>query len=293
MIVARTLQLLGASIEIEPESLSGPRIDFAARFDGSEVNVEATVPRMGRAAGHIAHDHAPLLDIVENLVPEGWGVGVCDLPQLGPNDSRKQFREAVKRAMDTINASERNQVELAEVLDQGELRLRFFPDPPGGAKLVHEAPLAYWDDSEERIRSAVLGKKRQAKAFQGPSLVAVNANGLTSNWEHFDLALYGHSVMVLDVNRAQTATRFVADGLFAERRPEPPVIDGVLAFLRVGFRDFDEPILYRHPRSQHLLPQALLHLEQRTLSLDYDRIISTPSQRRGFLSALGFIPDTI
>lgn len=41
LIVARTLQVLGASLVIEPESLSTTRIDFRATFPEGTVNVEA------------------------------------------------------------------------------------------------------------------------------------------------------------------------------------------------------------------------------------------------------------
>src|SRR4051812_38126467 len=44
LIIARALQLLGASIEIEKESAAGTRIDFQARFPDTTISVEAIAP---------------------------------------------------------------------------------------------------------------------------------------------------------------------------------------------------------------------------------------------------------
>jgi hypothetical protein len=51
LIVARTLQVLGADIEVEPDSEAGTRIDFLARFPDRPVSVEAVAPVINAAAG--------------------------------------------------------------------------------------------------------------------------------------------------------------------------------------------------------------------------------------------------
>lgn len=293
LIVGRTLQLLGASIEVEPESQTGPKVDFVAHFDDVVVNVEATVSSVTSDAGNLAKIHAPLLEIIERQVPDGWGVGVWSLPNIGLNESRRSFREAVARSMETVRNAPKNEVELFEELPQGELQLRFRPDPPAGIKLLHEAPLAVWNKSEEQIRKSVERKKRQVRAFDGARLVAIHANGLLGKWEDFEFALFGRSVMVLDERRRNSETRFDPDGVFATNRQEAPVVDGVLAYLDVGFRDFPEPVLFRHPRSERALPEPLLQLEQRILSPERDGILTLPSKRSGFLAPLGFVAGQI
>src|SRR5215208_7365311 len=53
LIVARTLQLLGGTIEAEPESEAGTRIDFQACFAAGEVGVEVVSPVFDPDAGDV------------------------------------------------------------------------------------------------------------------------------------------------------------------------------------------------------------------------------------------------
>lgn len=292
LIVARTLQLLGASISIEPESQAGPRIDFRACFDDATVNVEAVCPMTDSQAVDVVKARNPLLDMIESCVPDGWGVGVSCLPTLGFNDSKKPFKRVIKKMLEEMHLRS-DAVDLIEELPQGRIHLRLWPNPPDGVKILHEAPIDAWDDTESRIRAALQGKKRQARAAVAPTLVAIHVAGLLGDFEDFDLALYGRRVMILDQHRMHVATRFDPDGLFAARRPEPPAIDGVLAFLRVGFRSFAEPVLYHHPRSSAVLPEPLLALERRMPGSDYNEINSMPSRNEGFLAPLGFVPESV
>jgi hypothetical protein len=87
LIVARTLQVLGADIEVEPESEAGTRIDFLAHFPDSTVSVEAVAPVFDADAGETAKRRSSLLDIVESLAPPSWRIMVVELPDLGPSDS--------------------------------------------------------------------------------------------------------------------------------------------------------------------------------------------------------------
>lgn len=159
--------------------------------------------------------------------------------------------------------------------------------------LIHEAPLAVWNNSEAKIRKSVGRKKRQVRAYEGAKIVAIHANGLLAKWEDFELALLGRPVTVMDKERRHDETRFDPDGVLAATRQEAPVVDGVLAYLEVGFREFPEPVLFRHPRSEQKLPEALMQLEQRLLSSSRDEILTLPSQNSGFLAPLGFVADHI
>lgn len=58
---------------------------------------------------------------------------------------------------------------------------------------MHEAPVSIAkDDSEQVIRDAVKGKYPQARNVEVPVLVAVDAKGLLTRLEDFDMALFGH-----------------------------------------------------------------------------------------------------
>ena len=95
LIVARTLQVLGADIEVEPHSNASTRIDFLARFPDRTVSVQAVAPVINASTGEEAKRRNPLLDVIDSLAPPGWTILVMELPDLGPSDSKKRFKEAV------------------------------------------------------------------------------------------------------------------------------------------------------------------------------------------------------
>jgi hypothetical protein len=296
LVVARTLQILGASITCEPENpLDGTKIDFMAQFVDCEVGVEATSPWFDRGAGETTKNYATLVGTIEGLIPDGWAVAIGALPNIGPADSKRPFKAAVRQMLDVPppTPGERQRDIIGEV-PEGEIRLTLFSKAAHGlraeTKIVWETPMTIIDDSKRVIREAVEGKRRQARNVSVPVLVAVDAKGLVTRLDDFDMALFGHSVAHMDLSGRQYAISFRPDGLFATGIGAP-TISGVLAFTEVGFLRCSEPVLYLHPRFEERLPGALLQLERRTL--DVDVISIHEAQHTGFLEALGFVdPDT-
>lgn len=293
LVVARTLQALEGTIAAcEPENpVDGTKIDFMVRFPDYEVGVEATSPWFDRVISGATKDYVSLIETVEAFVPPGWAVGINSLPGLGPSDSKKPFKSAVKQMLNVPPPLPGEEVrEVRRELSEGEIRLRLFSKVAHGlreeTKIVWEAPMTTIDDSKRVVRDAVKGKRRQARNVAVPVLVAVDAKGIVSRVEDFDMALFGHSVAHMDQFGNQYATSFRADGLFARGEGEP-TISGVLAFTEVGFLRCSEPVLYLHPRFEGHLPEALLQLERRTLSADGVRVEEARS--RGFLEVLGFV----
>jgi len=98
LIVGRTLQILGASIEVEsPVKGTNKRPDFLAQFSDGTIIVEATVPELNRRAAKQMVWNEELVEIIEALTPAGWSVHVWRLPKLGPNDSKKNFKQTVEK----------------------------------------------------------------------------------------------------------------------------------------------------------------------------------------------------
>lgn len=292
LVVARTLQTLGASITCEPENpVDGTKIDFVAQFPDYEIGVEATSPLFDREMGETAKNYATLVGAIEDLAPSGWAVAIGSLPDVGPSDSKKPFKAAVKRMLDVpppaLGEGER---EVIGELPQGNIRLTLFSKAAHGlreeTKIVWEAAMTTIDDSKRVIRDAVEGKRRQARNVNVPVLVAVDAKGIVTRLEDFDMALFGHSVAHMDLGGNQYATSFQADGLFAKGEGEP-TISGVLAFTEVGVLRCSEPVLYLHPRFEGHLPATLLRLEHRTLGAD--GVAVQDAQNQGFLEVLGFV----
>lgn len=76
LIVARTLQILGATITVEAKQIDNKQPDFIAPFPNGLVVVEAASPNFDAKAGEEAKDRNPLTDIIESLAPEGWSIQV-------------------------------------------------------------------------------------------------------------------------------------------------------------------------------------------------------------------------
>jgi hypothetical protein len=292
LVVARTLQTLGAFITCEPENpVDGTRIDFMARFPDYEVGVEATSPLFDRQVGATTKNYAPLTDIIEELIPHEWAVGVVSLPDLGPSDSKREFKSAAKEMLNVPPpAAGEEKREVERELPEGDIRLTLLSKTFYGlsdeTRVVMEALLTTFDDSKRIIREAVEGKRRQARNVAAPVLVAVDGKGISTDLEDFDTALFGRYTQFLDRFGMLQPPTFEADGLFARGEGEP-TISGVVAFTEVGFLRCSEPVLYLHPRFQGRLPDALLQLERRTLGANG---VSVQGAQSGeFLEILGFV----
>jgi len=150
LIVGRTLQVLGATVEFEPGGASDTRVDFVARFPDATVAVEAVSPVFGSDVGETTKRRNLLLDIVESESPPDVWVMVSSLPDLGPQDSKKLFRSTVRRLLAEAGNVTSSSVNVAEELPEGTLRLRLVKKgagvPPGGS-VGFEPALSTWERS--------------------------------------------------------------------------------------------------------------------------------------------------
>jgi len=298
LVVGRMLQVLGAAITYHAGNVADKtRVDYLAEFPDVAVSVEATSPAFDKEMVIEAKNHVYLLQIVESHVPSGWAVGVDSLPKLGPDDSKRPFKQAVAAMLDIEPPTESSIThQLRRWLPEGEIRLTLLPKTAvnlsEGVKLAWHAPLTTWDDSVEVIRKALDRKRRQARNVATPVLVALDGTGVATSLEEFDRALFGQYVQHLDPDGQLSEPEFHADGFFAGGSGEP-TIAGVLAFLELGWTGTRDPVLYLHPRFQGALPQALLELEHRKLRDGESGIDVVPSQAPGFLEELGFVPSGI
>jgi len=293
LIVARTLQVLGASIEVEPGGAQDIRIDFVARFPESTVSVEAVAPAFNVAIGEQVKQRNPLLDIIEASAPPDLWILVESLPELGPNDSKKQFRNTIKRLLaDAAEADISSPTEFVEELPQGTLRLKAIPkssNAPTGRSIGVEPALSAFDDTEQRVRRAVVHKRRQGRESAGPRLLAIHATGMSSSYEAFDRALFGRTFTRIGLDSQVLGTGFDADGIF-NKGTGIPTWAGVLAFVRIGLRGGPDPVLYLHPRFEGTLPDALLSLERRTYDTAAKRIVTLKPSVTGILEKVAFVP---
>jgi hypothetical protein len=281
LIVARMLQELGATLLIEVENQSGKRPDFTAQFDDGAVIVEAVSPVINGDAGEVAKRHMPLLKIIKAHAPVGWYVNVWELPDLGPADSKRVFKKTVARLLSVTSSQEDDvPLDLVDELPQGRIHLQLWPARSAFRGTGVEPPLTVFDDTKERIRYAVRHKRSQVRSNNAPVILGVHASGITSEFEDFDMALFGHTFARMGWHGEVIEIGFQPDGEFTYNlgKAKPPTYAGVLAFTQVGFHRVSQPILYMHPRFSGELPGPLLSLERRTYDVE-NRIIRRESAK--------------
>ena len=290
LIVARLLQELGASLVFEGSNREGRRPDFTAQFSDVAIIVEAKAPVFNAAAGEEQKTQIPLLDFIESKIPEGWTIGIWQLPNIGPADSKREFNRTVENMLHVPPPSADDEDrELIEELPTGIIHLHLWPKNTTSIQLAWEAPITVFDNSEDRIRHAVQSKRSQVRSSDAPVLLAIQASSISSEFEDFDTALFGRGYDRFDERRRLVGTGFAPDGIFNEKRDKPPTFAGVLAFLTVGFNACTVPVLYRHPRFSGVLPEAILQLEQRMYNEESNEIQIQPSKAQGLVERLNFV----
>jgi hypothetical protein len=296
LMVARTLQKLGADIEYEPVNpVDGSQVDFLAKFPDGAIFVEAVSPVLDKELEAVFSREAPLTKLIENNVPPGWAADVRKLPNIGPNESRRHIRAFLKREMNIpspINDDE--EVEIRERFEQGDFRVVLFPHSRYGlsadTKIAMPHAIGYSPNDHAVLRGAVKRKYKQLSNLDGTSLVALNMSSTTSRRKDLDQALFGVSVSQRDQQGNEIGRYFRRDGLFAGGEGEP-TISGVLAFPRVGFTRCDDPVLWVHPRFEEEFPRALNDLEIRYAPGAEAEVSVHQAKKTDLLGNLGFVEN--
>jgi hypothetical protein len=134
LVVAHTLQGLGADIECEPVNpADGSRVDFVARFPDVTVFVEAVSPVLDRELGAIYGREAPITKLIEDSVPPGWAADIRRPPSIGPDESRRHIKAFLQREMDIPPpTNDDEEVGVTGSFEQGELRFILYPQSRHG-----------------------------------------------------------------------------------------------------------------------------------------------------------------
>jgi hypothetical protein len=296
LIVARTLQLLGATVELEKEQANGRRPDFEAHFPDGTVVVEAMAPVIDGEIVQLAKNRNPLLDIVESHAPPGWRLSVDELPNLGPADSKQALQRVVKDmlAVPPPLAGSTSRMKLQREVPGGMVAITLVPGDPEGNPIWLEPSLVDFSDAVERIRRAVSKKRAQVRNGSVPAFLAIDGTGAgLTDVPEFDQALLGARVEIADRWHRVVGARFDANGAFRAdtHRADPPTFAGALAYVEVGLRPSPDPILYLHPRFTGDLPEGLLQLERRTYRPGRSSVDVVPARTQGLLEQLGFVTE--
>jgi hypothetical protein len=272
VVVGRTLQELGAEIEYEPVNpADGSRVDFVATFPDGTVFVEAVSPVLDKEFRAILDREAPLTRLIHDNVPPGWAAHIRALPNVGPDEPKRQIKAFLQREMKRPPpASDDDEIEISKSfeqgdLEQGDLRVILFPQSRHGlsaeTKIAISNAMAFWVNDHASLRGAVKRKYSKLRNWDGTSLVALNMTSTSASREELDQALFGTWVTQFD-EYGNEGGFLAGDGFFAGGKGEP-AISGVLAFPEVGPRRCEDPILCVHPRYGGEFPRALKELETR------------------------------
>lgn len=264
LIVARTLQCLGADLEIEPQIANNRRPDFRALFESGTVVVEATAPSFAQDLQRASEDTDELISIIKTLLPAEFSVWIDQLPRLGPTDSKKQFKKVVRGLFESTRSVHKVH-HLNSIVGTEPLKLTLVPRRPGWPAYAGGPGFSFCGDGEPRLRRTIRKKRRQVRAADEPAILAISASELVSSLDDFDRALFGQSITTLNESREPSDVRFQADGVFTLYGAESPTCAAVLAFMEPGFRCSTEPVIYLHPRFAGSLPKELMVLETRRL----------------------------
>jgi hypothetical protein len=291
LIVIRTIQMLGALITIELATSSGKRPDIRAQFQDGNVTIEAIAPVFNAQVGEIVKNYSPLIEIIEANIPEGWSIAILNLPRLGPDDSRKHFKQAVEKLLILPPIQESTQPQdITYKLPQGVIHLHAIPSHVNSQRAIIEPGVGFTDNTVARIEHAIRKKRTQVRHSGAPVLLAIEASGLASELEDFDIALFGHQSGRFVPGHGIVEAGFVPNGIFTRSRSATPTYAGVLAFLKVGFRAGPDPVLFLNPRFTDKLPTQLLKLDLHIYKPDKGIQVRS-SEITGFRDNLGFVQE--
>ncbi|MCE7961714.1 MAG: hypothetical protein DYH05_04360 [Acidobacteria bacterium ACB1] len=291
LIVARTLQALGATLKTEEPNETGRRPDFTATFADVPIVVEAVSPVFNAEAGEKIKTQKPLLEIIEEHKPDDVRCAVWKLPNIGLADSKKEFKTAIKSIFSTLPDSlDDGRLDIVKQLSNGDIHITILPGKSKLGRVAIEPIIAVIGNCVDRIGNAVKEKKNQVRDSEVPVLLAIEAPEIWCDLEDFDMALFGQTFERVDLEGRTVGTGFDASGIFASRRTDDPTYAGVLAFPGVGFKKCSDPVLYLHPRFRGSLPSVLAVLECHSYNRETNRIEIRESSAN-IMKGLNFVKE--
>ncbi len=305
LVVARTLQVMGASIQVEASAPGGSRPDFRARFPEGTVIVEATSPVFDAEFGEDFARWDGLRHVIKRRAPRGWIVWIRALPPIGRDQPLGDFKRVVDRLFAGVSpagklaaAMELGTTSVEEAVLGGPIRMELRPrgDLSAEAEVVGPAS-THWGDSESVIRAAVRRKRPQVRGSDAPVIVAVDRPPPAgeSDVEDFDIALYGRTVGYVAPGIGEYASGFDPSGEWAQGLNEdrPPTIAAVLAFVGIGYTGGPDPVLYLHPRFRGQLPDGLTALRCRWYDPRANAVVERSPKTPGVLRRIAWVDPSV
>jgi len=267
-ILAKTIQELDGNFSLEQKNSSGRRPDFLVNFNEYQLVIEVVSPKFDCEGDSERIKDAPLLEFINRYSPQGWSIDIIQLPQIGPQDSRKDFKKLFQQACNSLPAEpEKKWYYVNQQIHKDRLHLGFFPEKLGHEAIIGSRMYPFGDvkDRKDRIQQAIKRKRKQVRAETLPVLLAIHGSGYGVTFDDFDRALFGEVFTFIGNSDSVEKTQFRPNGLFLESGKEggKPTYAGVLAFERIDLTRRSDPVIYHHPRFTGELPMQLKNFEQR------------------------------
>jgi hypothetical protein len=290
IVVGRYLQVLGAEVLPEPRGSNGTHVDYHATFpDRVVVSVECVSKRFNLEAQKTIQRQGKMTRMLDDVGPTNW---IIDFHKLPTSDSPVEFQPYVQAARDWYAtlpkpAEDGLRPTFAFEADGGRMEIEAMPFP-NGTKPNHMGPgVAFYDDSIERLKHALIDshKRKQARGAIPPVFLAIDCPFNGPDAEDFDQALFGLAVDHRGFDwQESVGTSFNPNGLLVTDRDIP--FAGVLAFLKMSMVGAADPILYLNPYQRWKLPPALACHEQRVWTSCIDK---TKATREPVIESIGFV----
>ena len=283
LILARYLQELGANLDYEKPINGGKRPDFLANFNDGTVIIEATSPVIDSDLKITEKNNQPLIQYIEKTKPYGWLILLLRLPEIGPADSKKEFKKKIDSIFNQVRSTSENEISITETISTGKIALQCIRTNKKYKRIGGGPILTSWDDTENRIRHSIDKKREQVRDSTIPVILAINATGLSSSIEDFNHALFGRSIDVIDFKSLDPQyTYYKEDGLFTKKKSADPTFAGILACFNYGLAGGEAPILYHNPNYLGEFPKGFSQLEQRHFDF-YSQTITVEKQKNNYL----------
>lgn len=295
MVVGRTLQLLEGSISVEePIEITGKRPDFISTFADGSITVEATAIKTNMTLTEQVSQNESLVQIVSGLIPPDCSIAIWRLPKLSATDSKRFFKVEVSRLLADAIEQARNtglEVEVEEDFDTGEFAITLYPRRLSPTGIVTHGMSTGFDDTEYHIPRAFQRKKKQVRKSDLPVILALTTSPMGGGLDDFDRALFGHSFERLGYNFETVEVGFEADGVFAQRRTEPPTYAAALIYPVIGFQNIPDPVLYLNSRFSGDLPAKLMKLRTHYLDDKVGGVVVREAQITQLLDSMEFVSN--
>jgi hypothetical protein len=289
-VIARTVQILGGKFLLEQKNISGKHPDFLVDFGDSQLVIEVVSPSFDREGLEERVNDAPLLEFINENAPHNWSLDIIGLPDIGPEDSKKEFKSAFHQICSSLPVKPEEKWYYANKDTKfGELALRFFPKKLGYEPIISGKmyPFGNAKDVKEKIVKSVKKKRKQVRSESLPVLLAVHGSGYGVTFNNFDCALFGQAVTEREGINHTRKPRFEKSGIFLRSgtKEKSPTFAGVLAFKRIDLHRRSDPVFYQHPKFTGKMPTQLEGFEKRIFR-NPDEIIIRPAKCPGILSQL-------